>query len=135
MIARWSAARIAAREDAAAMENGRDNRHGAGRIGVHPRLGPLPLNDQVSISFNGGEVAAYAGESLIAALLAAGVRELRTMPRTGESRGGYCLVGRCSDCLVIVDGLPNVYACQTSVVAGMVVETQHGLGHWPGATS
>ena len=36
--------------------------------------------------------------------------------------------------LGVLYGIPNVYACTTEVCAGMVVETQHGLGHWPEAT-
>lgn len=115
------------------MAQGRENRHGAGRIERHPLLGHPPASERVTISFDGGAIPAVVGESLLAALLAAGVRVVRTMPRTGEPRGGYCLVGRCSDCLVIVDGMPNVYACQTAVCDGMVVETQHGFGRWPEA--
>jgi hypothetical protein len=52
------------------------------------------------------------------------------MPGTGAPRGGYCLVGRCSDCLVVVDGEPNVHACLAPVAAGLRVDIQHGLGGW-----
>ena len=112
-----------------------ENSHGAARIVRHPVLGMAPVREEVAITLDGNQLHAIAGETLLAALLATGVRVLHTMPRTGESRGGYCLVGRCSDCLMIVDGVPNSYACMTRVRAGMVVETQHGLGHWPGAGS
>lgn len=108
-----------------------NNPHGAARIDPHPLLGSSSPAEVVSITFDGGEVEAYRGESLLAALLAAGVRAVRSMPLTGELRGGYCLVGRCADCLVIVDGVPNTRACVTPVCAGMVVETQRGLGYWP----
>jgi len=111
------------------------NAHGARRIEEHPLLGSTPNSGEVAITFDGGVVSAREGETLLAALLASGIRVLRTMPVTGEARGGYCLVGRCSDCLVIVDGVPNTYACTTHVCDGMIVETQHGLGHWPGAES
>lgn len=82
----------------------------------------------VEITFDGRRIEARAGEPLAAALYRAGVRVFRTMPDTGEARGGYCLVGRCADCLVVVDGVPNVRACVTPVAAGMAVRTQHGLG-------
>jgi predicted molibdopterin-dependent oxidoreductase YjgC len=88
-----------------------------------------------SITFEGHVITAVAGEPLIAALLASGVRVLRQMPRTGEARGGYCLVGRCPDCMVIVDGIPNVRACVTPVEDGMIVQKQRGLGSWAGSTS
>lgn len=110
-----------------------ENAHGAARIALHPLLGDPPVTDIVAITHDGATLSARAGEPLLAALLAAGIRVLRTMPKTGEARGGYCLVGRCSDCLMIVDGVPNACACMTPVRAGMVVETQHGLGHWTGA--
>jgi len=102
------------------------NLHGAGRIGA-------AVTDSVTITFDGRAISAVTGEPLIAALLAAGVRVLRHMPRTGEARGGYCLVGRCSDCMVVVSGTPNVRACVTPVADGMIVETQHGLGSWSGS--
>lgn len=112
-----------------------ENLHGASRIERHAALGARPPANEVSITFDGYRLPAREGESLLAALLAAGVRVVRTMPKTGESRGGYCLAGRCSDCLMIVNGVPNVVVCTTPVCADMVVETQHGLGHWPGAAS
>ena len=100
----------------------------ASRLVDHPVLGRLPEAQSVTIWFEDQPVTARAGEAVIAALLASGVRVLRTMPRSGEARGGYCLVGRCPDCLVEVDGQPNVRACVTPVRAGMRVRRQLGLG-------
>lgn len=97
------------------------------RVVDHALLGSLPTAAAVGFTFDGEPVEARAGEPLLAALLAAGVRAVRTMPTTGERRGGWCLVGRCTDCLVVVDGVPNVRACVEPVRAGMRVETQHGL--------
>lgn len=101
---------------------------GAQRITSHPILGDLLLAKPVVFSFDGEEFTGREGEPLLTALLASGVRVLRTMPELGDPRGGYCLVGRCSDCQVIVDGVPSVRACMTLVREGMVVRTQHGLG-------
>lgn len=98
------------------------------RVQDHPLLGPLPASPAVHLTFDGRPITARAGEPIVAALLAAGVRVFRTMPRSGEARGGWCMVGRCGDCAVVVDGIPNVPACVTPVAAGMVVQTQHGLG-------
>jgi sarcosine oxidase subunit alpha len=101
---------------------------GAQRVTSHPILGDLPPAKPVVFTFDGETVVAREGEILLPALLASGVRVLRTMPDLGDPRGGYCLVGRCSDCQVIVDGVPSVRACMTQVRDGMVVRTQHGLG-------
>jgi len=98
------------------------------RVHDHTLLGPLPASPAVRLTFDGRPIAARAGEPIVAALLAAGVRVFRTMPRSGEARGGWCMVGRCGDCAVVVDGIPNIPACVTPVAEGMVVHSQHGLG-------
>lgn len=110
--------------------DGRDdaNGHGAARIGEHPVLGALSPAPVATFTFDGIPVEGRLGEPIAAALLAAGFRVLRTMPRFGDGRGGYCMVGRCADCLVVVDGTPNVRACVTPVAEGMDVRTRHGHG-------
>jgi predicted molibdopterin-dependent oxidoreductase YjgC len=107
-----------------------DSPFSARRIVDHPVLGPLASAPEIAFTFEGRAIRARTGEPIAAALLAAGERVFRTMPKTGEARGGYCFVGRCADCLVVVDGEPNVMACRTPVRAGMTVERQRGLGSW-----
>jgi hypothetical protein len=121
------------RDDAQFWESILDKRResddcGATRITVHPILGDLPPAPLVEFTFDGAAVSARDGEPIAAALIAAGYRVLRTMPRFGDARGGYCMIGRCTDCLVVVDGLPNVPACRTPVAAGLAVRMQHALG-------
>ena len=101
---------------------------GAARITAHPILGELPPVPLVEFTFDGDVVAGQEGEPIAAALFAAGYRVLRTTPRFGDARGGYCMIGRCTDCLVVVDGNTNVPACLTPVAAGLAVQTQRGLG-------
>jgi predicted molibdopterin-dependent oxidoreductase YjgC len=101
---------------------------GAQRVTSHPILGDLPPARPVVFTFDGETITGREGEALLPALLAAGVRVLRTMPERGDPRGGYCLIGRCSDCQVIVDGVPSIRACITPIREGMVVRTQVGLG-------
>ena len=50
--------------------------------------------------------------------------------KSGEARGYFCGMGVCQDCLVTVDGVPNVRACVTPVRDRLRVETQRGLGDW-----
>ncbi|MDQ3227666.1 MAG: (2Fe-2S)-binding protein [Chloroflexota bacterium] len=106
----------------------------AARIVEHAALGNLPARPGVSFLYDGEPVEGHEGEPIAAALLAAGFRVFRTMPRSGDARGGYCMVGRCADCLVVVDGVPNVPACVTPVASGIAVQTQHGRGEaeWAG---
>jgi len=98
------------------------------RIETHPILEPLPTVSSVTFSFDGRIVVGRVDEPIAVALLAAGVRIFRTMPRYGDPRGGYCMVGRCADCMVVVDGVPGVRACVTMVSAGLDVRTQQELG-------
>ena len=109
-------------------EPGGQEDFGASRIESHPILGDLPRAPVVTFTFDGLPIEGRPEEPIAASLLAAGIRVMRTMPRFGGARGGFCMVGRCTDCMVVVDGVPNVRACVTLVAAGLDVRTQHGLG-------
>jgi predicted molibdopterin-dependent oxidoreductase YjgC len=80
--------------------------------------------EAIPFTFEGRPVEARAGESIAAALLAAGVRHLRTTRRDGRPRGVLCGIGHCYDCLVTLNGVPSVRACLAPVRAGDVVEVQ-----------
>lgn len=82
----------------------------------------------VTITVDGRSIDAVEGEPIAAALLANGIKVLRKTPKRNEPRGVFCGIGRCTDCMMIVDGVPNVRTCITPVKAGMRVETQIGLG-------
>lgn len=98
------------------------------RIINHPILGELKNENKVVIYFDDREVEAIKGEPIAAALLAAGVRSFRKTVRTGEPRGLYCGIGQCNDCIMEVNGIPNVRTCVTLVEEGMIIRTQEGLG-------
>lgn len=100
------------------------------RIVEHPLLDPLPDVGLVQITVDGQPLTAREGEPIAAALIANGIDTCRAMPESGESRGPFCAVGRCTDCLMTVDGVLNVRTCITPVASDMRIETQHGLGHW-----
>jgi hypothetical protein len=78
--------------------------------------------------FDGGAVPFRAGQSIGAALVAAGIRSWRTTRGRARPRGLFCGIGVCFDCLVIVDGTPNVRACVVPAGAGLQVRTQEGAG-------
>jgi predicted molibdopterin-dependent oxidoreductase YjgC len=83
----------------------------------------------VAFTFDGRPIVAEAGQSIAAALLAAGIRSWRTTRVDGSPRGMFCGIGVCFDCLVTVDGRANVRACLTEARPGDRVETQRGTGH------
>jgi NADPH-dependent 2,4-dienoyl-CoA reductase/sulfur reductase-like enzyme len=70
--------------------------------------------DAVAFDFEGREIRGRAGESLAAALIAAGEREWRETAQ-GARRGLYCGMGVCQDCLVEIDGRANQRACMTKL--------------------
>lgn len=73
-------------------------------------------------------ILAYAGETIGAALMAAGITSLRSTRKHNKPRGIFCGIGICFDCLVIVDGQPDQRACLTPAQPGMVVRIQIGTG-------
>jgi len=77
----------------------------------------------VNISIDGKRVTAYAGETIAAVLTANGNRIFRYTSKSHQPRGIYCGMGVCFECLVTVDGIPDVRACMTPVREGMMVET------------
>ncbi len=78
------------------------------------------------LEFDGRSLEAMEGDSVAAALLAAGVVSLRDTPVSAAPRAPYCMMGVCFDCLVEIDGVPNRQACLTLVTDGMVVTRQRG---------
>ena len=76
-----------------------------------------------TITFDGQELAVEEGQTVAAALIAAGRRSWRTTRSGGTPRGV------CFDCLATVNGRPNVRACLETARPGDVVTTQDGAGH------
>ena len=68
-----------------------------------------------------------AGEPIAMALKAASVQIHRYTSKNHKPRGVFCAIGRCTDCVMIVNGKPNVRTCITPLEAGMKVQTQYGV--------
>jgi predicted molibdopterin-dependent oxidoreductase YjgC len=81
-----------------------------------------------SIVFDGRPVPAAPGQTVAAALWAAGIRSWRTTRGNGAPRGLFCGIGTCFDCLITVDGAPNRRACLIPARPDMAVNTQLGTG-------
>jgi hypothetical protein len=104
-----------------------EDSHGL-RVSAHPVLGPLGAAPAVTFYFEGRPISARLGEPIAAALIAAGVSAFRTTAKYGDPRGIFCGIGRCTDCMMVVDGVPNVRTCVTPVTEGISVERQLGRG-------
>ncbi len=79
---------------------------------------------QFEILVDGEKIVAYEGETIAAALTAAGLRTLRHTKKYGHPRGLYCGIGLCQECRMVVNGVPNTQVCQTLAFPGCRIETQ-----------
>jgi len=97
------------------------------RLASHPSL-PINRGRTVFLRVNDKPIRAYEGETIGAALHAAGVKIFSRSVKYHRPRGLFCMAGNCANCLLQVNGVPNVRACVEPVRDGMVVQTQTG---WP----
>ena len=87
-------------------------------------LRPAPRPSRLTI--DGKRVDARAGDTVAAAMLAAGIDHCRTTPVTRRAARALLPDGRVLRCLVTIDGVGNRQGCLVPVREGMRVETQHG---------
>ena len=87
------------------------------------RIGPLSdRGAPVEIVIDGDPVQAYSGETVAAALMAAG--RWTNQIHNGRPLGAFCNIGVCYSCLMTINGLSGVRACQTHVADGLIIETR-----------
>ncbi|QXT39495.1 (2Fe-2S)-binding protein [Gymnodinialimonas ceratoperidinii] len=96
-------------------------------MSIASRFLPPPKADgTVCFTLDGEPVMARDGDTLAVAILAHTGAATRTTA-SGSPRAPYCMMGVCFECLVEVDGRPNVQACLIPVREGMAVRRQDGL--------
>ena len=78
---------------------------------------------QFTFTFDGMIVAGYPGETIGGALAAAGITTFRSTRTYARPRGLFCNIGVCFDCVVTVDGRPNVQACLEPAQPGLSVNS------------
>ena len=84
----------------------------------------------ISIRFDGRDIPALAGETVAAALSAAGIVAFR-QTLGGAPRGLHCGMGACFDCVVTIDGRIGQRACLAKVAPGMQVTGLRESGATP----
>lgn len=87
---------------------------------------PTPEVAEVTIYLEGEALPARVGDSVAAALLAAGHEVFRRSPVSGAARAPFCMMGVCFECLLEIDGLANSQACMVPVRDGMQVARMPG---------
>ncbi len=79
------------------------------------------------LNFEGERIPAREGEPVSVSLLAAGVDVFSRAVKYHRARGPFCLSGRCSHCVMRVDGEPNVATCITPAKDGLRIERQNAF--------
>ena len=86
---------------------------------------PVRLLDQdrptLRFILDGVAMEARQGDTLLTAILVGGGGRLRESEFGDGPRAGFCLMGACQDCWVVVEGLGRVRACATLAQDGMEV--------------
>jgi sarcosine oxidase, subunit alpha len=102
------------------------------RIRAHPII-DFKKRKELPFSFQKKKVIGEEGDTIASALHAAGVRTLTTSVKYKSPRGFFCGIGKCSSCLMRVNGIPNVRTCIAPLKEGITVEMQDILPMLPTA--
>ncbi len=97
------------------------------------RLPPQPeerldRTQRLTFTFEGESVEGFAGDTLGSALFAGGRRVFSRSFKYHRPRGLLCCSGQCPNCMMTVDGVPNVRVCAVPARDGARVEAQNVLG-------
>ncbi len=84
---------------------------------------PVERGQPIHVTIDGQPVEAFAGETVAAVLLVSGLYIFHHTKDAHNPRSLFCGMGVCFNCLLTINGVPNIRACVTPVVDGMVIET------------
>ena len=101
------------------------------RIRDHPII-DFNKRKKLPFTFQKKELIGEEGDTIASALHAAGVKTLTTSLKYESPRGFFCGIGKCSSCLMRVNGIPNVRTCIAPLQEGIHVEMQEKLAELPG---
>lgn len=80
--------------------------------------------ERIAITVDGEILTGPAGSSISGILLENGRDSWRTTSRDRRPRGIFCGIGVCYDCILAVNGVRDVRACQRRAEDGDVIERQ-----------
>lgn len=81
--------------------------------------------NSVTITIDSEQLTVPEGITVAAAVLGHGhIVQTYINPVDGSPRAPYCQMGVCFECLMEIDGEPNVQSCLVSVREGMAVKRQ-----------
>ena len=82
----------------------------------------------ITFTYNGTKLQCFPGDTVASALYANDRRIFGRSFKYHRPRGLLCVAGRCPNCMMNIDGQPNVKACTMVAREGMKVEQQNA---WP----
>jgi sarcosine oxidase, subunit alpha len=98
-------------------------------VRLDPRPGErIDRSREITFSFAGKPITAFAGDTIGSALYASGQRVFSRSFKYHRPRGLQCCSGHCANCQMTVDGIPNVRVCTTPVTEGAAVKGQNYVG-------
>ncbi len=100
------------------------------RIINHPILQEVEEQKKVKFSFDGVEYWGYENEMVSSALFANKIKTFSIHPKDGGKQGIFCANGQCSQCTVLIDGMP-LKSCVTALREGMDIRTLDKLPKLP----
>ena len=83
---------------------------------------------ELAFRFEGRPVRGFAGDTIGSALYASGRRVFSRSFKYHRPRGLLCCTGACANCMMTVDGVPNVRVCVEPLRAGADVRAQNVVG-------
>ncbi|MBY8985924.1 MAG: FAD-dependent oxidoreductase [Candidatus Lokiarchaeota archaeon] len=95
----------------------------------HPIL-DIPERKSINFSFDGNILAGYEGMVISSALFLNKIKVFGHHVKDQSLQGIFCANGQCSQCNVIVNGIP-VKACMTHLAEDMIIESCNGLPELP----
>jgi sarcosine oxidase subunit alpha len=83
---------------------------------------------RIRFFYEGTAIEAFPGDTIGSALFASGRRVFSRSFKYHRPRGLLCCSGSCANCMMTVDGVPNVRVCNEPVRDGTQVKAQNVLG-------
>ena len=77
----------------------------------------------IAFTLDGVACAGRAGDTLLTAILS-NANAVRTSEFSGQPRAGFCQMGACQDCWVVLESGERLRACSTALTAGMRILTR-----------
>ncbi len=102
------------------------------RVCKHPII-DFKKSKKIPFYFNNKKLYGQESDTIASALHACGIKTFSKSLKYDNPRGFFCGIGKCSSCLMRVNGIPNVRTCISPLKEGIKVEIQDKFADLPDA--